>query len=127
MSGEELKRILKDDGIVLSDLAKMLGYDGDQRLHSALNAADVKSGLIENIARVLNKSVGHYYRHASVNAEGTNVALGDGAHVGGDIKNVNSHAIDRCLDMLGEQLGKKDDQIDRLIGLLEGRRCGDGR
>lgn len=34
----------------------MLGHNGDQRLHSALKSEDVKSGLIEDIARVTNKS-----------------------------------------------------------------------
>lgn len=56
MSGEELKRILIADGIKLSDLAIALGYKGDQWLHSALNAADVKSGLIERIAAVTKKT-----------------------------------------------------------------------
>ena len=61
MKGLELKKKLREDGINLSDLAKSLGYDNDQRLHSALNAADVKSGLIEKIAKMTNKTVGYYY------------------------------------------------------------------
>ena len=80
MSGEELKKILVADGVVLSELATALGYQGDQWLHSALKAADVKSGLIERIAAATKKSVCHYYRGSNITAEGTNVALGDGEY-----------------------------------------------
>lgn len=50
MSGEEVKEKLKQEGIVFSELARLLGYDSDQRLHSALKANDVRSGLIEDIS-----------------------------------------------------------------------------
>lgn len=119
MSGEELKKLLIADGVVLSELAEKLGYAGDQRLHSALKAADVKSGLIENIARVLNKSICHYYRGSAITAEGTNVALGDGAHVEGDIKNVNNQAIDKAIELLSRQLDTKDTQIASLLDIIK--------
>jgi hypothetical protein len=118
MSGEELKKILVADGVVLSELATALGYQGDQWLHSALKAADVKSGLIERIAAATKKSVCHYYRGSNITAEGTNVALGDGAHVEGDIKNVNNQAIDKALDLLSSQLDTKDSQIASLIDII---------
>lgn len=62
MSGEEVKEKLKQEGIVFSELARLLGYDSDQRLHSALKANDVRSGLIEDIARAINKSVSWFYQ-----------------------------------------------------------------
>lgn len=55
MSGEEVKEILKQEGVILSELARLMGFDSDQRLHSALNAKDVRSGLLEKIARATNK------------------------------------------------------------------------
>lgn len=61
MSGKELKEILISAGVNLSKLASSLGYSNDQRLHSALKAKDVKSGLIEDIARSINKSVDFFY------------------------------------------------------------------
>lgn len=61
MTGIEVKEKLKSEGVNLAELAKLLGYDNDQRLHSALKARDVKSGLLEDIARVANKSVCWFY------------------------------------------------------------------
>lgn len=65
MSGKELKEILTKEGVNLSELARLLGFANDQRLHSALKAEDVKSGLIESIARVTNKSIGFFYKNVS--------------------------------------------------------------
>lgn len=79
MSGKELKEILAAEGINLSELARLLGFANDQRLHSALKAEDVKSGLIESIARVTNKSIGFFYKDM-IGA----VALDNGVAVSGD-------------------------------------------
>ena len=61
MTGQKIKDILRSEGITIADVARMLGHNGDQRLHSALKSEDVKSGLIEDIARVTNKSVCYFY------------------------------------------------------------------
>ena len=61
MSGEQLKIILRKNNVNLSALASDLGFDNDQRLHSALRARDVKSGLIEQIAKALGKTVSWFY------------------------------------------------------------------
>ena len=93
MNGKELKAILKEEGINLSELAKKLGFDNDQRLHSALKADDVKSGLIEAIAKATNDN--------SVAVSGT----------GNSVNAISERFI--------SLLEKKDEQMDRLIGLLE--------
>ena len=65
MKGSVLKERLKNEGINLSDLAKRLGYNTDQNLHSVLGAADVKSSLLENISRVLGRPIGWFYDDVS--------------------------------------------------------------
>lgn len=60
MKGKDLKDLLSSYGLSVSHLAKLLGYS-DQRLHSALKSDDLKSGLIEEIARVTNRSVCDFY------------------------------------------------------------------
>ncbi len=117
MTGNELKEILVNQGVVLSDLARLLGFENDQRLHSALRAADVRSGLIERIAKVLNKSVCSFYHDSSVAVSGVNVTNGGGLQRVGNINNVKSQ--DDAVAALVAQLSKKDEQIDRLLGLLE--------
>ncbi|MBR2618618.1 MAG: hypothetical protein IKC81_04885 [Paludibacteraceae bacterium] len=101
MSGKELKEILKKEGINLSDLAKRLGFENDQRLHSALKAEDVKSGLVEAIAEVTNKSVGFFYGNSDKN------------------NTLNSVDVSFITKKYISLLEKKDEQMDRLIGLLE--------
>ena len=106
MNGKELKQILVAEGINLSELARALGFANDQRLHSALRAEDVKSGLIESIARATNKSVCYFYqsRLEEENSKST-------------------HESDKSITKISEKfislLEKKDEQMDRLISLLE--------
>lgn len=109
MSGKDLKEILYEEGINLSELAAKLGFANDQRLHSALKAADVKSGLIEAIARATNKSIGFFYRDVlgAVASEGSVAVSGDG--------NTVSTISERFISLLE----KKDEQMDRLLTLLE--------
>ena len=116
MSGKELKEILREEGINLADLAKRLGFENDQRLHSALKAEDVKSGLIEAIAKATNRSVCFFYRNISgAIATDNNVAVsGDGNSV-----NAISERFINLLENKDKQIAKKDEQMDRLIGLLE--------
>lgn len=109
MSGKELKEILREEGINLSELARKLGFDSDQRLHSALKADDVKSGLIESIARVTNKSVGFFYK----NVPGA-IASDNSVAVSGDGNNVNAIS-ERFISLLE----KKDEQMDKLLRMLE--------
>ena len=109
MSGKELKEILKGDGVNLAELSKRLGFDNDQRLHSALKAEDVKSGLLEAIARATNKSICHFYGDCTntISSENSVAVTGSG-------NSVNTLS-ERFIDLLE----KKDQQIDRLLGLLE--------
>lgn len=121
MSGKELKDLLVAQGVILSDLARLLGFENDQRLHSALRAADVRSGLIEKIAEVLNKNVCSFYggssSDSSMTVSGVSVSNSSGLQDFANIKNVKSN--DAAVAALVAQLSKKDEQIDRLLALLE--------
>lgn len=111
MSGKELKEILASEGINLSELARLLGFSNDQRLHSALKADDVKSGLIESIAKVTNKSIGFFYKDSlGVLAVDSSVAVsGDG----------NSVIVINTSERFISLLEKKDEQMDRLLTIIE--------
>lgn len=106
MTGQKIKDILRSEGITIADVARMLGHNGDQRLHSALKSEDVKSGLIEDIARVTNKSVCYFYE-------------GSGNTVHGIAVSGDSNQINALSEKFIALLEKKDEQMDRLIGIIE--------
>lgn len=110
MRGEELKEKLKQEGIMLSELARLLGFENDQRLHSALKANDVRSGLIEDIARVLDKNVSWFYPETT-----KTVASENGIAVSG-----NENQITVISEKFISLLEKKDEQINRLLNIIEG-------
>ncbi len=109
MTGQRIKEILKSEGITIADVARMLGHEGDQRLHSALKSEDVKSGLIEDIARVTNRSVCLFYEKS-----GNAIATENGLAVAG-----NSNQVNTISEKFIALLEKKDEQMDRLIGIIE--------
>lgn len=109
MKGQKIKEILKAEGISIIDVAKMLGYESDQRLHNALRSDDVKSGLIEDIARVTNKSVCDFYE-----MNGNAIATENSLAISG-----NSNQVSTISEKFIALLEKKDEQMDRLIGIIE--------
>ena len=60
MKGSELKEILRKEGVVFNQLAESLEMS-QQNLSAAFTRDDVKSGLLEKIAKTLNKPIGYFY------------------------------------------------------------------
>ena len=60
MSGEELKKKLKNAGISQAEIARRLGVV-PQSVIQTLEAKDIKSGFIEDLCRVLNKDLAFFY------------------------------------------------------------------
>lgn len=92
MTGNELRNILKANGVVLADLARNLGMS-QQVLNSRLNVKNLKIDFINDV----------------MDATGINV-----------MKEQNNSPSP--IDSLIELLKKKDEQMDRLISLLESER-----
>lgn len=67
MKGSELKEILRKEGVVLMSLAENIGMS-QQNLSAAFTRDDVKSGLLEKIAKSLGKPVGFFYGEVSEHA-----------------------------------------------------------
>ena len=112
MSGNELKDILVSYGYNISEVATMLGFASAQRLHSALAASDVKTGLIEDIARVTKRPIWEFFPEA-LRPSGAIATDSSIAVVG------NSNHISETSKKLVEMLEKKDEQIDRLLSVIE--------
>lgn len=60
MTGEELRNKLKKTGFSIAGLARDLGMS-QQNLNQALNAKDVKTGLVENLSKVLDVPITFFY------------------------------------------------------------------
>lgn len=59
MKGSDLKEILRKEGVVFNQLAEALEMS-QQNLSAAFTRDDVKSGLLEKIAKVLDKPIGYF-------------------------------------------------------------------
>ena len=60
MTGDELKKRLKGERYSITDLAEKLGMTRPN-LSQALSVKDVKTGLVEDLARVLNLPITFFY------------------------------------------------------------------
>jgi len=116
MNGKDLKFKLKVLNVNFSKLSSALGYQSDQQLHGKLKSKDVKSGLIENIACVLGKSITEMY-------EEDVPVTSRKAIVQASIKAVNSpNAIDdlmRTIEKQQQTIEKQQQTIDRLTKMLD--------
>ncbi len=104
MSGEMLRNVLSKRGIVLAELAKSLGMS-PQHLNQALNAADVKSGFLEKLCEVLNVEMWELYGAPAPANNSFN-------------RDTNINDTQTMADLLA-MLRAKDEQINRLLALLE--------
>lgn len=111
MSGKTLKQQLKDMGFWnISELARAMGI-GVINLHKAFEAQDIKTGLLEDIAKALGLSVADFYPHVTNNADKGIAVSGDG----------NTNTVNNTLSesFVSAMLAKKDEHIGRLLGILE--------
>jgi transcriptional regulator with XRE-family HTH domain len=56
MTGKKIKEILVENGYKLVDVAKKMG-ESSQNLNSMLNTQDIKTGVLERIAKAINKNL----------------------------------------------------------------------
>lgn len=117
MSGKTLKELLKDLGCNnVSELARAMGI-GVVNLHKAFEVQDVKTGLLEDIARALKISVCDFYpSHPVTHYEITESPIAVAGDINGNNANVSNNNISEKFVGL---LEKKDEQIDRLLTIIE--------
>ena len=99
MKGIELKKILRDNGISISQLARVLDIS-QQNLNSALSADDVKSGTIEKVAFASGKPVSSFY------GEGPGSALASGDNSTAVAGNNNRVNTERFVNLLAKKMSR---------------------
>lgn len=104
MTGEKLKGIIAESGYTMASAARLLEMT-PQHLNQALNAADVKSGLLEKVSAAFGISIAALY------GETAGVAITGS----GNVANGNdSQVVNRFLSIIEE----KDRQIAQLLQML---------
>lgn len=124
MKGSDLKDLLRKEGIVLSQLAEDLGMS-QQNLSAAFTRDDVKSGLLEKMARILNKPIGFFYGETfgpvqSIGDNNTQVTQVAGNYSEGSDKGVLEwlKLKDEQLTLAMKQTSKAQEQMDRVLDRL---------
>jgi transcriptional regulator with XRE-family HTH domain len=111
MKGSELKEILRKEGVVLMSLAENIGMS-QQNLSAAFTRDDVKSGLLEKIARSLGKPVGFFYGEASENAPAQQPQSSEDSVL--DLLKLK----DEQLLIAMKQTSKAQEQMDKVLEVL---------
>lgn len=63
MTGEELKKKLKETGVTQAEIARMLGTI-PETIGQKFEAKDIKTGFLEDLCRVLGKDMSFFYSSA---------------------------------------------------------------
>lgn len=98
MSGKEVKDILLKNNYQLNEIAVLM-EETPQNLHSMLKAVDIKTGVLEKIAKAINKSLYFFFQ----NEDNNQSQLHD--------KQIEQNE----LSILKTYLKEKDDKIELLI------------
>ena len=110
MKGIEIKRILSENGVSVAHIARLLGLS-QQNLYEEKKKDDIRTGLLEDIAGAIGKDVPFFYGVGT--SAGSALASGDNSTaVAGNNNRVNT---ERFVNLLA----KKDEQIDRLLSIIE--------
>ena len=116
-----MKDLLRKEGVILSQLAEDLGMS-QQNLSAAFTRDDVKSGLLEKMARVLDKPIGFFYGEAFGPVQSVGNNNNQVTQVAGNYSNAPDSNILEILKMKDEQLlltikqvSKAQEQMDRVL------------
>lgn len=68
MTGEELRKKLKETGVSQAEIARRLNVIPEV-VGQKLEAKDIKTGFLEDLCRVLDKDIGFFYGKSGLSAE----------------------------------------------------------
>ena len=123
MNGEDVKKLLREKKVKLNVVAALLG-ESPQNLSSMLNAADVKSGVIERISSVTGIPISEFFGEkattlsASMTGGNNNRMIAGNGNSMGD-SSAELEALKRENELLKKWMAEKDEQIAFLRGLLK--------
>ena len=108
MTGEELKKKLLSVGLQQKDVAQKLGKS-QQNVSQMMTAADVRTGLIEELCKAFDLPPSLFYGDGGVTATNHSVALNGN---GNDIKTTDE-ALVRVIERQSQQISDLIDIISK--------------
>lgn len=117
MTGSELKDILTSLDESLANVARRLGIT-PQNLDSTLKTKDVKTGLIERLAKLYNKPVSFFFdeQNTSIHTEGDYSPASDSGDVSVIVGDV---VLAERVKLLQQLIEEKDERIAELKERVE--------
>jgi len=117
LSGEQLRKILRQKGYSQAKIAQIIGMS-QQSFNQMLTAADIKSGLLEKIVEALGENMSLFYPISSTNITFDNgsINIAERNKIDGNIEtnSRNDTVWKEKVDMLERLLDEKE----RVINLL---------
>lgn len=118
MTGKELKRLILSDDLTVAEVARRLGTS-QQNLTCALSKEDIKTGLLERVAEVMEKPLAFFYGEKFSTVQS---AVGDNnTQVGGNYQGSDPAVLellkmkDEQLTLTIKQVSKAQEQMDRVL------------
>ena len=105
MTGKHVQDLIISEGYSINKMAKLIGV-AQPNLVSLLKHEDIRTGLLEDIAKAMEKPLSFFYGEAYGNVQ-TSGDNSTSVQVGGNATNVATSADDRLLTLLVN----KDDQL----------------
>lgn len=112
MKGEEVKRILRANGITQKDLADKFGVS-TQNISDRLSKDDIRTSLLEDIVMTTGIPMSAFYPDCGISqGDKSNAQIGQNSY--------NSTAmLEIAFNALKAQMKEKDEQIARLLSVIE--------
>ena len=119
MTGQHLQNLMKQEGYSVNKMAELIGRS-QQNLATLLKHEDVRTGLVEDIARAMGKSLAFFYGEeygvvAQVTGSNNATAINNSTATAGNDDRLITLLVnkDEQLTLAMKQTSKAQDQVDK--------------
>lgn len=121
MTGQHLQNLMKQEGYSVNKMAELIGRS-QQNLATLLKHEDVRTGLLEDIARAMGKPLAFFYGEeygvvAQVTGSSNATAINNSTATAGNDDRLLTLLVnkDEQLTLAMKQTSKAQDQMDRVL------------
>lgn len=121
MTGQHLQNLMKQEGYSVNKMAELIGRS-QQNLATLLKHEDVRTGLVEDIARAMGKPLAFFYGEeygvvAQISGSSNATAINNSTATAGNDDRLLTLLVnkDEQLTLAMKQTSKAQDQMDRVL------------